>query len=69
MSEINSILLDNHQDKPLSDELVEELMADDMLLEYDFDYSKARPNRFAARLIEVRTSSPSTVECFDKDVN
>ena len=43
------------QDKPLPDALVEELMADDMLPEYDIDYSKARPNRFAARLAETRT--------------
>ena len=39
----------------LPDELVEELMVDDMLPEYDFDYSKARPNRFAARLTQIRT--------------
>jgi len=32
-----------------------ELMADDMLPEYRFDYSKARPNRFAARLNQTRT--------------
>ncbi len=43
------------QDKPLPDALVEELMADDLLPEYDIDYSKARPNRFAARLAETRT--------------
>ncbi len=29
-------------------------MADDMLPEYDVDYSRARPNRFAARLTQVR---------------
>ena len=33
----------------LTDEQVEELMADDMLPEYDVDYSKAKPNRFAKR--------------------
>lgn len=33
----------------------EELTADDMLPEYDIDYSKARPNRFAARLAQTRT--------------
>ena len=33
----------------LTDEQVEELMADDMLPEYDVDYSKAQPNRFARR--------------------
>lgn len=33
----------------LSDEQVAELMADDMLPEYDIDYSQARPNRFARR--------------------
>ena len=37
------------QDKPLSDDQVAELMADDMLPEYDIDYSTARPNRFAGR--------------------
>ncbi len=41
-------------DQPLPDDLVEELMADEMLPEYDFDYSKARPNRFAARLSQIR---------------
>ena len=40
--------------EPLSETLVEELMADDLLPEYDIDYSRARPNRFAARLTEVR---------------
>lgn len=43
------------QEEPLPNELVEELMADDMLPEYDIDYSKARPNRFAARLTQTRT--------------
>lgn len=42
-------------EEPLPDALVEELMADDMLPEYDFDYSQARPNRFAARLTQIRT--------------
>lgn len=36
-------------DQALPDSLVEELMADDMLPEYDIDYSQARPNRFARR--------------------
>lgn len=40
---------------PLSEALVKELMADDMLPEYDIDYSKARPNRFATRLAQTRT--------------
>lgn len=43
------------QDKPLPDALVEELMADDMLPEYDIDYSQARPNRFAAQMAHTRT--------------
>ncbi len=33
----------------LSDEQVAELMADDIPAEYNFDYSKAKPNRFARR--------------------
>ncbi len=33
----------------LSDEQVAELMADDIPAEYDIDYSKAKPNRFARR--------------------
>ena len=33
----------------LSDEQVAELMADDIPAEYDVDYSKTRPNRFAKR--------------------
>lgn len=33
-------------------------MADDMLPEYDVDYSKARPNRFAARLAQAQTAEP-----------
>lgn len=36
-------------DQVLPDSLVEELMADDISPEYDIDYSKARPNRFAQR--------------------
>lgn len=43
------------QGGPLPEELVEELMADDMLPEYDVDYSQVRPNRFAARLAQTRT--------------
>ena len=44
-----------HQVKSLSEDLVDELMADDMLPEYDIDYTKARPNRFADRLAQTRT--------------
>ena len=33
----------------LTDEQVEELMADDTLPEYNVDYSKVKPNRFARR--------------------
>jgi hypothetical protein len=32
----------------------QEIMSDDMLPEYDFDYSKARPNRFAERIYKDR---------------
>ena len=46
---------DVFQEKPLPEALVEELMADDMLPEYDIDYSQARPNRFAAGLAQTRT--------------
>lgn len=35
----------------LPEALVEELMTDDLLPEYDIDYSKARPNRFVGRLM------------------
>ncbi len=42
-------------DQALPDSLVEELMADDLLPEYDIDYSQARPNRFAGREIAPRT--------------
>ncbi len=28
--------------------------SDDMLLEYDLDYSKARPNRFATKVVKDR---------------
>ena len=34
-------------DQRLPDSLVEELTADGLLPEYDIDYSKAKPNRFA----------------------
>ncbi len=34
-------------EEPLPNELVEQLMADDMLPEYEFDYTQARLNRFA----------------------
>jgi hypothetical protein len=33
---------------------LKEIMSDDMLPEYDFDYSKARPNRFAERIYKDR---------------
>ena len=46
----------------LSDEQVAELMADDMLPEYEIDYSKAKPNRFARRV-----SAPEMVR-LDADV-
>ena len=36
---------------PLSDP---DTVSDELLPEYRFDYSKARPNRFAARLAETR---------------
>ena len=36
-------------DQALPDSLVEELTADGLLPEYDIDYSKAKPNRFAGR--------------------
>ena len=41
-------------------------MADDMLPEYDFDHSKARPNRFAARLTQIRmvTLAPGVAAAF-----
>ncbi len=42
-------------DNPLPQALVDELMADDLPPEIDVDYSKARPNRFAARLAQTRT--------------
>ncbi len=39
----------------LPDSLVEELMADDLLLEYDIDYGQARPNRFAGHEAAAKT--------------
>jgi uncharacterized DUF497 family protein len=39
----------------LSDEQVAELMADDIPPEYDIDYSKAKPNRFARRETTAKT--------------
>ncbi len=48
-------LSDLSQEEPLPEDLVEELMVDDLLPEYDIDYSQARPNRFAARLAQTRT--------------
>ncbi len=57
------------EDQPLPDELVEELMADDMLPEYNFDYTKARSNRFASRLAQVRmvTLAPDVAAAFPTD--
>ena len=54
------------QQSILPEELIEELMADDLLPEYDVDYSQARPNRFAARMAEVRmvTLSPDVAAAF-----
>ncbi len=46
----------------LSDEQVAELMADDIPAEYDVDYSKAKPNRFARR-----NTAPNIVK-LDADV-
>ena len=46
----------------LSNEQVAELMADDIPAEYDIDYSKAKPNRFAQR-----NTAPDTVK-LDADV-
>lgn len=43
------------QETSLSEAQIEELTADGLLPEYDIDYSKARPNRFAARLAQTRT--------------
>jgi len=48
-------LSEPHQATRLPQALVEELMADDMLPEYEIDYSKARPNRFASRMAHTRT--------------
>ena len=42
-------------DQALPDSVVEELMADDLLPEYDIDYSKAKPNRFAGRSAAAKT--------------
>ena len=50
-----TLLSEISQSGPLPEELVEELMADDMLPEYDVDYSQVQPNRFAARLAQTRT--------------
>lgn len=43
-------------------------MADDLLPEYDIDYSRARPNRFAARLTEVRMVGLSPSEVAEGEV-
>lgn len=40
--------------KKTQDSKSQEIMSDDMLSEYDFDYSKARPNRFAERIYKDR---------------
>ncbi len=46
----------------LTDAQVEELMADDMLPEYDVDYSKVKPNRFAKReaALDVQIDQPNS---------
>ena len=44
----------------LTDEQVEELMADDIPPEYDVDYSKAKPNRFAKREVAYDVQNKST---------
>jgi hypothetical protein len=49
-------------DQALPDSVVEELMADDLLPEYDIDYSQAKPNRFARR-----QNAPDTIT-LDADV-
>ena len=36
--------------KKIEESKSKEILSDDMLPEYDFDYSKARPNRFAERV-------------------
>ena len=38
-----------------------ETVSDELLPEYRFDYSKARPNRFAARLNQTRTGAGGDV--------
>ena len=37
--------------------MIEESLDDDLLPEYDFDYSKMRPNRFAQRFQSVAKKS------------
>lgn len=44
----------------LSDEQVAELMADDLPPEYEIDYSKAKPNRFAKREAALDVQEEST---------
>ena len=41
-----------HSELKLSDP---DTVSDEILPEYRFDYSKARPNRFAARMAQTRT--------------
>jgi len=41
-------------DQALPDSLVEELTSDGLLPEYDIDYSKAKPNRFASMPQDAR---------------
>ena len=49
----------------LSDEQVTELTADDIPPEYDIDYSKAKPNRFAGRdTAKMVTPDPDIARVF-----
>lgn len=56
-------------EQALPESLVEELMADDMLPEYDIDYSKARPNRFVNREAAIKTVTldPDVARVFGTD--
>ncbi len=55
-------------DQILPDNVVEELMADDLLPEYDIDYSQARPNRFAQRkTAKTITLDPDVDSVFQTD--
>jgi len=40
--------------KKTEDSNSQDIISDDMLPEYNFDYSKARPNRFAERIYKDR---------------